>query len=154
MCSCTCFTFVKPETLSPRCLLSPTHTWFPVTSRSSRVLHRQSGDPFDAVCDGCETPCDGCRFEDPNLARICLEVMPHATSAGGVATVETISLDPGFWRATASSTEVLACYKADACLGGVTGTAGFCLEGYGGPCGWLCFILNVFFVFIPLLYTL
>ena len=64
-------------------------------------------------------------------------MMAHATSAGGAATAETISIDRGYWRATLSSTEVLACYNADACLGGVTGAAGFCLEGYKGPCGCL-----------------
>lgn len=80
--------------------------------------------------------------------------MPHATSAGGAATVRTVSIDPGFWRATPFSEEVLACYNPDACLGGVTGTAGFCLEGYSGPCGW--FVLRVRFFrqyFVAALYT-
>ena len=60
--------------------------------------------------------------------------MDHATSSGGNVTLQTLSIERGYWRATASSTEVLACYNADACLGGVTGTPGYCLDGYEGPC--------------------
>lgn len=110
----------------------------------------QSGNPYEAVCDGCPTPCVGCHFEDPTLEPMCLEVMPHATSTGGPTTVETVSIDPGFWRATDSSTEVLACYNPDACLGGMTGTSGFCLESYSGPCGWLCSVLDLSFFGSPL----
>lgn len=62
--------------------------------------------------------------------------MDHSNSSGGTVTLETLSIEPGYWRATASSTEIVPCYHADACLGGVTGTAGYCLEGYEGPCEW------------------
>ena len=60
--------------------------------------------------------------------------MPHATSDGGPVTLERVSIDKGYWRATNSSREVLACFNADACLGGLTGAADYCLEGYQGPC--------------------
>ena len=60
--------------------------------------------------------------------------MDHANSSGGTATLETLSIQPGYWRATASSKDILACYNTDACLGGVSGTADYCLEGYEGPC--------------------
>ncbi|CAN0574824.1 unnamed protein product, partial [Laminaria digitata] len=60
--------------------------------------------------------------------------MDHSTSDGGNITLQALSIDRGFWRATASSTEVLACYHIDACVGGVTGTSDYCLDGYEGPC--------------------
>lgn len=98
----------------------------------------QSGDPYEAVCDGCQTSCDGCFFDEPLVVPQCSEVLDHAASTGGNITLELLSIDHGYWRATASSTDVLACYNADACLGGVTGTAEYCLEGYEGPCECCC----------------
>lgn len=95
---------------------------------------RQSGDPYEAVCDGCQTACDGCVFAEPLLAPICTEVIAHSTSSGDKTTLETLSIERGHWRATSSSETVLACYHAEACLGGVTGTPDYCLEGYEGPC--------------------
>lgn len=67
---------------------------------------------------------------------MCTAAMEHAFSAGGTGTLEMLSIDPGYWWATGSSEEVLPCYNADACLGGVTGAPGYCLEGYEGPCEW------------------
>ncbi|CAN0498209.1 unnamed protein product, partial [Laminaria digitata] len=49
------------------------------------------------------------------------------------STLETVSIKRGFWRATSTSKEVLACYRDDVCLGGVTGTPGYCRNGYEGP---------------------
>lgn len=99
-----------------------------------RLVVSQSGDPFEAVCDGCPVACDGCSFDETPVVPTCSDVMNHGTSTGGNVTLETLSIDPGYWRATSSSKEILACYNADACLGGVTGTAGYCLESYEGPC--------------------
>eukprot|EP00752_Nemacystus_decipiens_P012586 g11146.t1 len=93
----------------------------------------ESGDPFEAVCSGCQTLCDRCFFDEPELVPSCQDVMDHSTSSGGTATLDTISIEPGYWRATASSTDILECYHADACLGGVSGSADYCLEGYEGP---------------------
>lgn len=94
----------------------------------------QSGDPYEIACDGCQTTCDGCSFEETPLVPMCTAVMEHAFSDGGTGTLETLSIERGYWRATPSSQDVLACYNADACLGGATGTADYCLEGYEGPC--------------------
>lgn len=94
----------------------------------------QSGDPYEAVCSGCQTGCDGCSFEEPPLAPTCTVVMAHAFSAGGTDTLEMLSIERRFWRSTPSSKMILACYNADACLGGVTGAPGYCREGYEGPC--------------------
>ena len=70
----------------------------------------------------------------------CAEALDHTSSAGGTVTLEMLSIDPGYWRVTEYSEDVLACYNADACLGGVTGTDGYCLEGYEGPCE--CFVAD------------
>lgn len=94
----------------------------------------QGGNLFEAVCHGCEITCDGCVFVDGILTPTCKEALKHSTSAGGNVTLQNILIERGHWRATASSTEILACYHADACLGGVTGTSGYCFEGYEGPC--------------------
>lgn len=95
---------------------------------------RQTGDPYEAVCDGCKIACDGCVFTKPLLAPICTEVMTHSTSSGGRTTLETLSIERGYWRASNSSETILACYHADACLGGVTGASDYCRQGYEGPC--------------------
>lgn len=50
------------------------------------------------------------------------------------AKLETLAVDKGYWRATKTSKEILACYNEDACLGGQTGSQGYCKEGYKGPC--------------------
>lgn len=78
--------------------------------------------------------CDGCSFEEPPLVPMCAAVMEHAFSNGGTDTLEALSIERGYWRATPSSEDVLECYNTDACLGGATGTSGYCLEGYEGPC--------------------
>ena len=62
--------------------------------------------------------------------------MEHAYSPGGLTTLGMVWIEPGYWRATPSSLQVLACYNADACLGGLAEASGFCLEGYEGPCVW------------------
>lgn len=102
------------------------------------VCSEQPGDPFDAVCSGCQTTCAGCTFEEPTLVTTCAEAMDHSNSSGGTGTLEMLLIESGYWRATPSSPYVLECYHAAACLGGVTGAAGYCLEGYEGPCE--CFL--------------
>lgn len=102
----------------------------------SRVLFvfLQSFDTYDVACNGCGTSCQDCVFEESLVAPMCTQVMQNAASPGGASTLETISINRGFWRATPNSTVVLACYNDKACLGGVTGTSGYCQEGYKGPC--------------------
>ena len=94
----------------------------------------QLDNPYEIVCDGCPTACDECSFEEQLLAPTCSVVLEHSTSSGGVVTMDKLVIDPGYWRATESSTAILQCYNADACLGGVTGSEEYCLEGYEGPC--------------------
>lgn len=92
------------------------------------------GSPFEAVCDGCETQCLNCSFDEPFLEPTCTAVLEHANSSGGNTTIETLSVEPGYWRATAVSPFVFDCYNPDACVGGLTGSTSYCLGGYEGPC--------------------
>lgn len=88
---------------------------------------------FETACDGCQiSSCAGCSFDDPFLVPLCTDVMEYSNSSGGMVTPEKLWIEPGYWRATETSTDILACYNGDACLGGVT--PGYCLNGYGGPC--------------------
>lgn len=90
---------------------------------------------FETACDGCRiSGCMGCSFDDPLLVPACTDVMEHSNSSGGTVTLEELWIEPGYWRATKTSTDILACYNEDACLGGVTGSADYCLKGHEGPC--------------------
>ena len=64
----------------------------------------------------------------------CEGTMSHSISNGSAITIETISIHPGYWRATSASKNVMSCYVPDACRGGVTGISSYCQEGYEGPC--------------------
>lgn len=91
------------------------------------------GDRYKQVCDGCDE-CDGCEVENADRVPICTSQLEHTRSDGGDTTVEALEVDAGYWRATNTSVDVLACYNEDACCGGVTNTPNFCKQGYEGPC--------------------
>lgn len=99
---------------------------------SPHVTSRQMGTLFETVCKGCDIQCSGCSFEGKEP--ICLGELRHSTSAGGNTTLESLLIERGYWRATNTSMEILACYNAKACLGGLTGGKGYCSKGYKGPC--------------------
>ncbi|CAM9568519.1 unnamed protein product, partial [Hapterophycus canaliculatus] len=106
--------------------------------QSSTFLNfTMSGDPYETACRGCDISCDGCSFQEA-FVPICSDVYEHSTSPGGDVTLETLSIERGYWRATPTSTEILACYHAGACLGGITGSSGYCLQGYEGPFCAIC----------------
>lgn len=112
----------------------------PYTLSSQYVCYAllQTGDLYEAVCNGCEISCQNCLFDEPPLVPRCENTMEHSLSPGGTTTVDMITINRGYWRATTSSRQVLACYNTDACLGGVTATSGYCLGGYEGPCEYRC----------------
>lgn len=85
--------------------------------------------------------CDGCLFDDPPYAPECKDVIDHASSPGGIISLGMVAIESGYWRATSDSTNVFACYVAEACLGGVTGSSGYCLEGNEGPCESCSFVI-------------
>ncbi|CAN0423513.1 unnamed protein product, partial [Ascophyllum nodosum] len=71
--------------------------------------------------------------EDQDHTPVCTEVFDHADRQSGTATLETLVLEPGYWRATNTSRQVLACFNDHACLGGLTSHPGYCSPGYEGP---------------------
>ena len=94
----------------------------------------QSHNPYEVLCTDCDSPCELCDFEDSFRVPYCEVAMAHSTSNGSSTTIESLSIDPGYWRSTATSKNVLVCYHTDACRGGVTGSSDFCRKGYQGPC--------------------
>lgn len=99
-------------------------------------LHGRSnsqGDRYSDVCSGC-VACSDCDVADSTDVPTCTNVLDNTQSAGNTIVLETILIDSGYWRATPSSRDILACHNPDACLGGETGAADYCAEGYEGPC--------------------
>lgn len=86
------------------------------------------------ICQGCYRPCDECFIEANTSVPACTTLFANAQSDNGTATIEGVMVDPGYWRVNNQSENVLSCYNADACLGGLTGEPGFCHDGYEGPC--------------------
>ena len=86
------------------------------------------------MCNGCDEECEECNIECSRFIPVCTELLDHADSQGGTATLETLLVDEGFWRATNTSRNVLECFNTKACRGGVTGDRDYCMAGYEGPC--------------------
>ena len=63
---------------------------------------------------------------------MCETALDHTTSAGG--TIEELAIEAGYWRATNDSINIIECYYAKACNGGVTGDPDYCTQGYEGAC--------------------
>ena len=93
----------------------------------------QSNDLYQVICDGCDTPCQECFFDESAVVPICKDAMDHSISPGGLTTLEGLLIDRRYWRTTDSSLDVFKCYNPDAFCGGLTGSAEYCLEGYEGP---------------------
>lgn len=74
---------------------------------------------------------------------MCFDELDHSSSVGGNTTIELLSIDQGFWRATNTSPDIFACYNTEACGGGVTGSEDFCRKGYMGPCQYMETTLDV-----------
>ncbi|CAM9790810.1 unnamed protein product [Scytosiphon promiscuus] len=68
-----------------------------------------------------------------NLTSTCVAPLEHTTAEEAGATLGTLNITRGFWRATNKSDSILACFNADACSGGPTGAETFCAPGYKGP---------------------
>ena len=96
----------------------------------------ESEDSLGVACLGCSTSCIDCFLEEQ--VPTCTETLDHTESTGGNTTLDKISVVQGFWRATSTSREVLQCHNEDSCIGGVTGSSGYCEEGYEGPYCSIC----------------
>lgn len=86
-------------------------------------------------CEGCPLwhLCTNCSLLGDVREPVCAGTPDHTTSLEALGTLETLKLDPGYWRATDTSKTILACYNEDACEGG-TIVADYCSAGYEGPC--------------------
>lgn len=73
----------------------------------------------------------GCTMDPVLSPGECSPLLSHTTSPDADGTLQTLSLDAGYWRTSENSVEILPCYNSDACVGGV---AEYCAEGYMGPC--------------------
>lgn len=75
--------------------------------------------------------CSGCAI---NVMPVCEGPLEHSSTNESGLTLETLSVDGGYWLATSESDIILTCYNADACTGELTGADSFCASGYKGPC--------------------
>ena len=91
---------------------------------------------YDSICSGCPSweDCQNCTVGELASPPICSNALDHTTTNGSGSTLETLSVDGGYWRASSDSDTILACYNVKACAGGQTGTETFCNDGYMGPC--------------------
>eukprot|EP00752_Nemacystus_decipiens_P012380 g10972.t1 len=90
---------------------------------------------FETVCFNCFdwNECVGCTIEAGGITPTCEAPLEHTTASEPGVTLETLNISRGYWRATNMSDNILACYNAGACSGGVTGSASYCAPGYTGP---------------------
>ncbi|CAM9273146.1 unnamed protein product [Ectocarpus sp. 4 AP-2014] len=90
---------------------------------------------YDAVCFDCPSwdECSNCSITRGAIVPTCTTPLEHTTSEEPGVTIETLTIDQGFWRATPESDTILACYNADACRGGKTEAEDYCASGYTGP---------------------
>ena len=88
------------------------------------------------MCDGCPPwdVCDSCNVREGNIDPQCSITLEHTTSGKPGSTLNTLSVDKGYWRTTVDSDNILPCYNTAACLGGQTGSENFCSDGYKGAC--------------------
>lgn len=90
------------------------------------------------VCVGCPDwdECFNCSIARGSVTSTCEAPLEHTLANEDGVTLDTLSLENGYWRATSESDHILACYNEDACIGGQTGATNFCASGYTGPCEW------------------
>ncbi|CAM9479810.1 unnamed protein product [Ectocarpus fasciculatus] len=101
-------------------------------------IHEEEGTStsrYEAACLDCPDweECRNCTIETADVVPTCSRPLEHTTADESGVTFETLSISPGYWRATNQSDNILACFNADACNGGETGAAHFCDNGYMGP---------------------
>lgn len=110
---------------------------------TSPILH-DINQRYMVDCDGCPSwdICTNCSVLGDVRTPACAPTLDHTTSLESTGTLETLDLEPGYWRITTTSRDILSCFNEEACEGGAT-VGGYCATGYEGPCK--CFVSNVFF---------
>lgn len=109
----------------------------PICSSGALCPQDRSGTArYDSVCVGCPLwdDCQNCTMSEITSGPVCSRAPEHTTANEFGNTLETLSIQTGYWRATTSSDIILACYNPRACRGGQTGTETFCRDGYTGAC--------------------
>jgi hypothetical protein len=86
-----------------------------------------ASSPSDCVCNKGE-------FADKG---VCVAVFEGLNRTVDSMNVTTLNLETGYWRATASSKEILPCLSEDHCVGGVE-LSEICAEGHEGPLCAVC----------------
>lgn len=91
---------------------------------------------FEMACSDCPAwdECSDCNITRGSVSPSCEAPLGHTAADEDGVTLETLSIDEGYWRATNQSDKTLTCHNADACTGGQTGAGSFCASGYKGPC--------------------
>jgi len=91
---------------------------------------------YDAVCLDCPAwmNCRNCSIASGHMLPTCSSPLAHTEADKPRTTLETLTISPGYWRATNQSKDILECFNRDACNGGRTGAERFCASGYTGPC--------------------
>lgn len=152
--ACSLIIFRSPATfrssiiLKPKAYLTLSQQQHKISTLSSLSSQDAGACRFLAVCARCSTDCkgesSGVVVADPAAVPVCDEVPTGARSAeDGGTTLETLELEPGYYRTSNKSHDVLECFQEAACKGGVDAADdGYCAEGYSGPCESLSVVFN------------
>ena len=85
---------------------------------------------LEVACESCAGESLNCTVENPNRVQQCQPVLEHTTSTHAHGDLESLSLQPGFWRSSPTSKDVRECYEPSACAGGAEK---YCRKAYQGP---------------------
>ncbi|CAN0250034.1 unnamed protein product [Scytosiphon promiscuus] len=90
---------------------------------------------YEEVCLDCPDwdQCSDCSIANGDVTATCQVPLENTQAKENGVTLETLDVTGGYWRATNDSVYILACYNADACIGGQTGAEDYCAPGYTGP---------------------
>lgn len=92
---------------------------------------------FELACAQCSaagssTP-DGVEVQHGNEIPSCEELPTGAKAVSSGTTVESITLEEGYYRTSNESHVILECHRRGACVGGVDAN-NYCAAGFEGPC--------------------
>ncbi|GMH90277.1 hypothetical protein TrST_g7328 [Triparma strigata] len=149
--SCVCKpTFVRDPTAN-KCSCEPGFTLTGETC-SPCEIGRFKDDYGVHSCSRCEDVLKGSvtKFENStdvgacacpkgtydNMEKSCVDVFEGVDRTTSGMTLETLKIEPGYWRTNSRSPDVRVCPVSDACTGG--NSTNYCREGHTGPYCKLC----------------